>query len=151
MILNERYSLQGTIEPQHNQSRRFEVPPERCALLERRCVQLLDRVRGMMDERYRAHVAFERRLEEGCQRRADMRQHVGKRRNALSLYTATELQRWFESSGYTMPDLRKTEEREAARTTHDETCAKLQSHLQRLTHEFQLGVAQRCRGWTPQT
>ena len=40
---------------------------------------------------------------------------------------------------------------EAARGTRSETLARLQSHLQRLNYELQMGVAQRCRGWTPQT
>ena len=50
-----------------------------------------------------------------------------------------------------MADLKKTDERKAERKTRDDSLARLQSHLQRLWFELQMGVAQRCRGWTPQT
>ena len=130
---------------------RLELPPERCALLEKRCVRLLDRVRSIMVEQYDEHCAFEVRLEKCVSEHPSVKPFVEKRRNMLSLYTEKELKRWFESSGYTSPDLHKTDEREAARGTRSETLARLQSHLQRLNYELQMGVAQRCRGWTPQT
>ena len=38
-----------------------------------------------------------------------------------------------------------------ARKTRDDDLARFQWHLQRLWFEVQMGVAQRCRGWTPQT
>jgi hypothetical protein len=114
-------------------------------------VRLLDRVRAIMTEAYDEHTAFELRLERCASERPEMRQFIDKRRNVLSVYTEKELKSWFASSGYTMVDLKKTDERSASRKTRDEELARLQFHLQRLWYELQYGVAQRCRGWTPQT
>ena len=104
-----------------------------------------------MGEAYDAHTAFEARLERLCTQHPSMRQHVHKRRQVLSVYTDKELTRWFETSGYSMPELRKTDERLASRRTRADELARLQSLLQRTRFETEMAVAQRCRGWTPQT
>ena len=106
---------------------RLELPPERCALLEKSYVKMYDRVRGMMADAYDEHVAFEERLARLSKQRPGMDQYIPKRRNQLSLYTEQELKRWFESSGYTMADLNKTDERQAARETRSAQCARLQA------------------------
>lgn len=130
---------------------RFEVAPERCALLERRYVRLLDRVRVLMAERHAEHALFERRLAALCREYSSMTANVDKRLFNLSVYTERELKGWFMSSGFTSPDLNKIDERQAARATRAEELARLQSHLQRLRWEVDFAVAQRCRGWAPGT
>jgi phosphoketolase len=69
----------------------------------------------------------------------------------LGRFTEKELRKWFESSGFNSPPLAKTDERHALRRTRDETLWKLQLELQQAQFEFDLEIAQRCRGWTPQT
>lgn len=130
---------------------RFELPPERCAALERRYVALLRRVRSAMADRYDEHVAYESRLSRMCKEHLGVAQHVAKRRALLSVFTEKELKKWFESSGFNSPDFNKTEERQRARKARDEKLARLQLHLQRVHYELELSTAQRCRGWTPQT
>ena len=82
---------------------RFEVVPERCAVLERRQVALLQRVRGEMKHAYDEHVAYEARLRRMCEQHGAMVQYVPKRRGMLSVYTEKELKRWFESRSASHP------------------------------------------------
>ena len=58
--------------------RKVELPPERCALLEKRCVRLLDRVRSIMVEQYDEHCAFEVRLEKCCSEHPSVKPFVEK-------------------------------------------------------------------------
>ena len=111
---------------------RFEVPPDRCALLERRQVGLLRRIRATMQETYDEHAEFEANLARLRREHPAVDQYVDKRRSMLSVFTPKELKRWFESSGYNSPELRKTDERHAARRTRAEGLARLQYHLQRV-------------------
>lgn len=69
----------------------------------------------------------------------------------LSVFTDKELKRWFESSGYSSPDLNKTDERQKARKQRAEETFKLQFHLRQMLHALDLSVAQRCRGWSSAT
>ena len=130
---------------------RFELPPERCALLERRYVRLLDRVRDIMSEIYQEHLLFKTRVAALNVEYPGMSQHMDKRLFNLSVYTERELRTWFSSGGYTTPNLGKTDERQIARNTRTEELHRLQSHLQRLRWEADMAVAQRCRGWAAGT
>ena len=69
----------------------------------------------------------------------------------LSVFTEKELHKWFESQGYQSPPLNKTDERRAARERHYDRICRLQLMLQRMQYQLELNVAQRCRGWTPDT
>ena len=78
---------------------RFETPPERCAILERRQLKLLRVVREEMAGMHTAHADYEARLEELCRQHSHIRQFVGRRRDMLSVYSNKELKEWFESGG----------------------------------------------------
>ena len=80
------------------------------------------------------HVAYEERLARMIRQYPHVSQFVDKRRQMLSVYTEKELKKWFETSGYGSPDLKKTDERQAARKTRDEEICRLQFHLQRLKY-----------------
>lgn len=69
----------------------------------------------------------------------------------LSVFTEKELRKWFESQGYQSPDLKKTDERRAARARQQDRVSKMLWMLQRMGFERDLAIAQRCRGWTPDT
>lgn len=58
---------------------RFEAPPERCAVLERRSVRVLEMVRSEMGAAHETHGAYMARLEALCQQYGQMRQFVEKR------------------------------------------------------------------------
>ena len=69
----------------------------------------------------------------------------------LSVFTEKELDKWFESQGYNSPPLSKTDERQAAKQLQLERVWKLLAMLQGMQFEQDLSIAQRCRGWTPDT
>lgn len=128
---------------------RFESAPERSALLERRVVALLRRVRWAMEQAFEETSWFESRLHALRVQYSHMNQHVDKRLPRLCLYTEKELKKWFSSGGYEQPSLNKTDEREKARRLRDEGVARLQVYMQRFHHQLMLSVAQRCTGWSP--
>jgi len=130
---------------------RFESPPEGCALLGRPQVALLRRMSTLMNEAYEEHTAYEMRLNKMMREHPAVNQYVEKRRAMLSVFTDKELKRWFESSGYSSPDLNKTDERQKARKQRAEETFKLQFHLRQMLHALDLSVAQRCRGWSSAT
>ena len=58
---------------------RFENPPERCAVIDRRMVRLADMVREEMSAAHEVHVAYLARLETLCNKFSHVRQFVDKR------------------------------------------------------------------------
>ena len=130
---------------------RFEAPPERCALVDRRMSRLVEMVRDEMGAAWEAHLLYQGRLAALCTAHPHMRQFVDKRVEMLSVFTEKELKQWFESGGYNSPKLDKTDERKAALNRQHERLCKLKYMLKTWQHELDLTIAQRCRGWTSDT
>ena len=126
---------------------RFELPPVRCAVLERRAVALLRKLRAEMGEARNEHELYMARLNSLRREFSHVSQFVDSRLDMLSVFTEKELRKWFSSGGFSSPDLRVTDGSQQQGQGHEAPLDEAEERLARgsaVAAELRARLSARC-------